>query len=428
MRSECLMPAAQADEWPFSDPNSATLLFPNPGRASFRSPAFSFFPIMSSLFSELRTLPRAFWVLVGATFVNRFGLFVWPFLTLYITRSGHSASEASWAVAGYSTGSFCAAFIGGWLADRLGRNITLALSAFSGAICMMALSQAHDWRWLTAIALITGLASEAGSPASSALVQDLVPPPQRVLGYAVLRFSINLGWSFGSAVAGWLAESSFFGLFVVDAVTSVVFGFIAWRYLPRGERTATQNTGWSIAWKSIRVNRPFLILALTCVFMSWVFRQTSSTFPLHFEHSGLPAHWTGTVLALNGVMICLMEVPLASSTRAWPVRMMLSLGYLLMGVSYILLMGRPGLPMFFAMMAAFTVGEMFAFSRQQAYAASMAPDDMRGRYSGFLSLCWGLGGIVCAVGSLHLFDVSPDMVWAVTVVLGVAAAAMILRK
>lgn len=383
---------------------------------------------MSSLFQDLRTLPRAFWVLVGATFVNRFGLFVWPFLTLYITRSGHSASEASWAVAGYSTGSFAAAALGGWLADRLGRNVTLAASALGGAACMMALSQATDWRWLTVLALITGLVTEAGSPAGSALVQDLVPAHQRVTAYAVQRFAINLGWSFGPAVAGWLAESSFFWLFVVDAISSAFFGIIAWTCLPRGGRTAAHQAGWARAWASIRTNRPFLILALTCVLVAWVFRQTSSTFPLHFEHSGLPTHWTGTVLAMNGVMICLLEVPLAAWTRAWPVRAMLSLGYLLMGGSYLLLLGTPGLPSFFAMMAVFTVGEMFAFSRQQAYAASLAPEDMRGRYAGFLSLSWGLGGIFSSVAALHLFEASPDWVWAVTTVLGLAGAALILRK
>ena len=52
---------------------------------------------MASFFHDIRLLPRPFWVLVGATFVNRFGIFVWPFLTLYITRCGHSAAQASWA-------------------------------------------------------------------------------------------------------------------------------------------------------------------------------------------------------------------------------------------------------------------------------------------------------------------------------------------
>ena len=31
-----------------------------------------------SLAAQLRELPRPFWILVGATFVNRFGVFVVP--------------------------------------------------------------------------------------------------------------------------------------------------------------------------------------------------------------------------------------------------------------------------------------------------------------------------------------------------------------
>ncbi|MCX6855671.1 MAG: MFS transporter [Verrucomicrobia bacterium] len=290
---------------------------------------------MSSTYSALCALPRPFWILIGATFVNRFGLFVWPFLTLYITRSGHSTAEASWAVAAYSAGGVFAAALGGWLADRLGRNVTLGLSALAGAACMMALSQATDWRVLSWLAFITAVVSEAGSPAGSALLQDIVPPSQRVLAYSVQRFAINLGWSFGPAVAGWLAESSFFWLFVVDAASSVFFGVVAWTYLPRGEKTAAHQAGWGQALASIRQNKPFLILAATCLLVAWIFRQTSSTFPLHFDHNHLPSHWTGTVLALNGVMICLLEVPLSAVTRTWPVRIMLALGYLLMGGSYL---------------------------------------------------------------------------------------------
>lgn len=383
---------------------------------------------MSHTFTTLRALPRPFWVLVGATFVNRFGLFVWPFLTLYITRSGHTAAEASWAVAAYSAGGVCAAALGGWLADRLGRNVTLGLSALTGAACMMALSQATDWRVLTGLAFVTALVTEAGSPAGSALLQDIVPEPQRVLAYAVQRFAINLGWSFGPAVAGWLAESSFFWLFAVDAATSVFFGIVAWTCLPRGRRVVAHQAGWALAWRSIRENKPFLILAATCLLVAWIFRQTSSTFPLHFDHNGLPAHWTGTVLALNGVMICLLEVPLAASTRAWPVRVMLALGYLLMGGSYLLLMGQTSLAAFFAMMIVFTVGEMFAFSRQQAYAAGLAPEDMRGRYAGFLSLCWGIGGIISSLGAMHLYGINPDAVWVITALLGAASALLILRR
>ena len=59
---------------------------------------------MAALRHQLRHLPRPFWVLVGATFVNRFGVFVVPFLALFITRNGNTTTQAGYAVAAYSLG------------------------------------------------------------------------------------------------------------------------------------------------------------------------------------------------------------------------------------------------------------------------------------------------------------------------------------
>ncbi len=382
---------------------------------------------MSPFFHNLRALPRPFWILAGATFVNRFGIFVWPFLTIIITRNGNTAAQAGWAVGAYSVGSFIAAALGGWLADRMGRNVTMALSALGGAVCMMAMSQAAAWQPLAVIAFFTGMVSEAGQPAANALVQDIVPKENRVLAYAVQRFAVNLGWSFGPAVAGFLADHSFFWLFVVDAATSAVFGIIAWRFLPRGRRAPVETAGWGHAWSSIRRNRPFLALFAACLCVSWIFRQTSTTFPLHFERSGLSMKWCGAILAMNGILICLFEMPLASATRLWPVRGMIGLGYILMGGCFLVFLGSASLWAFALAMVIFTAGEMLAFSRQQAYAASLSHDDMRGRYSGFLSLSWSVGGIFASVGGLQLYQFNQSAAWVVAAALGVVGAWLLCR-
>lgn len=360
--------------------------------------------------------------------MNRFGVFVWPFLTIIITRNGNSAAQAGYAVGAYSLGGFLAAALGGWLADRMGRNVTMALSALGGAVCMMAMSQATAWQSLAVIAFFTGMVSEAGQPASNALVQDIVPKEQRVLAFAVQRFAVNLGWSFGPAVAGFLADYSFFWLFAVDAATSAFFGIIAWLFLPRGRRTPAETAGWSHAWSSIRQNRPFLALFAGCLCVSWIFRQTSTTFPLHFERSGISMKWCGTVLAMNGIIICLCEMPLTSITRHWPVRGMIGLGYILMGGCFLVFLGSSALWAFGLAMIIFTVGEMLAFSRQQAYAASLAHDDMRGRYSGFLSLSWSIGGILASIGGLQLYQFSPGSAWLVAAGLGVVGAWLLARS
>ncbi len=381
---------------------------------------------MPTLTSQLRLLPRPFWVLVGATFVNRFGVFVVPFLALFITRNGNTAAQAGYAVAGYSLGGFVAAWIGGWLADRFGRNVTMAVSSLAGAACMIGMSQAVDWRALALLAFITGAVNEAGHPASAALVQDIVPPEHRVIAFAVQRFAVNLAWSLGPATAGFLAEHSFFWLFAVDAATSVVFGIIAWLFLPRGNRTAREHAGWGHAWQSIRVNKPFLALFGACVCVAWVFRQTNTTFPLHFERNGLPLHYCGLVLAMNGVMICLFEVPLAAGLRQWPVKQVLALGYILMGVSFLIFLISGSLAAFVFMMAVFTIGEMAAFSRQQAYSATLAPDDMRGRYIGFLSFAWCAGNTASSALGMPLYDHYPVILWTLNAALGIVAAVLIL--
>jgi MFS family permease len=378
------------------------------------------------LAAQLRQLPKPFWILVGATFVNRFGVFVVPFLTLFITRNGNTVAQAGWAAAAYSLGGFGAAWIGGWMADRLGRNVTMALSSFGGACCMLALSQAVDWRMLCALAFLTGAVNEAGHPAGSALVQDLVPPEHRVLAFAVLRWAINLGWSLGPAAAGFLAEHSFFWLFAIDAATSAFFGLVAWFFLPQGMKTPLEQAGWGHAWRSIRQNRPFLALFAACVCVAWVFRQTNTTFPLHFEKNGLPLSYCGMVLAMNGVMICVLEVPLATWLNRWPVRRVLALGYILMGASFLTFLVSGSLAAFVTMMVVFTVGEMCAFSRQQAYSANLAPDDMRGRYVGFLSFAWCAGNTASAALGMAIYGTHPAIGWVIDAALGLLAAGLIL--
>src|SRR5919202_567030 len=122
-----------------------------------------------TLRENVRSLPPAAWVLFGGSFVNRFGTFVTVFLVLYVTRLGYSASEAG-----------------------------LALSAYG-----------------------------VSRPASAALLTDLLPPAQRVTAFALYRLAINVGFAAGPAVAGFLAERSFFLVFLGDALTSLVFGVAA---------------------------------------------------------------------------------------------------------------------------------------------------------------------------------------------------------
>ena len=378
-----------------------------------------------SLRHSLLAFPRAFWALVGAQFVTKFGVFVIPFLTLFATRKGISPGDAGFAAGAYSVGSFGAAIFGGWLADRLGRNLTMAFASLAGGVCMLAFSQADTLGSFILLALLTGFIQESGNPATTALVQDIVPPEHRINAYAVLRFAVNLGWSLGPACAGWIAEHSFTWLFIGDALTSAVFGLVALFALPRGNPSPRHRAGWGIALRDIAGNKAFLALAASQVFFAFTFRQMNSAYPLHFDRQGHPLQIYGWIQALNGIMICTLELLLLSYTRHGSMRGFMGLGYAVLGGSYLLLIGGSSIATFTLVMVVFTLGEMFAFSRQSAYVASLSNEEMRGRYAGFLSLSWCIGSSTGAAFGLRLYGWNPDALWILCAVFGLCAAACV---
>src|SRR5438270_8745672 len=94
----------------------------------------------ASLTQNLRALPRGAWILFAGTFLNKFGSFVLPFLTIYMTRLGYTAAQAGLAIGAYGVGTLGASLIGGYLADRVGRRKTIVLSMCSVALAMLSLS------------------------------------------------------------------------------------------------------------------------------------------------------------------------------------------------------------------------------------------------------------------------------------------------
>src|SRR5205823_4108061 len=144
----------------------------------------------------------------------------------------------------------------GHLADRIGRRNTIALSMFASAAAMLALSQARAFIPILILSCLTGTAAELYRPASSALLVDLVGKEQSVFAFGMYRFAVNLAFAAGPATAGFLADRSFFYLFLGDAITSVAYGIIALAALPQGLRTYTKEERFGEALRVAARHRP----------------------------------------------------------------------------------------------------------------------------------------------------------------------------
>ena len=385
-------------------------------------------PPGESLVATLRSFPRPVWILFVGVFLNKFGTFVVPFLTLYLTRQGFTIADAGLAMGAYGLGRVGATFIGGHLADTFGRRKTIVLSMVLAAVSMMLLAQARS---LPAIVLLTGLASLTGElylPACSALLADLVPVHQRVTAYSAYRMAFNAGWAFGPATAAFLAAHSFTWLFVGDALSSALFGIVAWFLLPRGVRSAEAEVGWSEAWDVLRQDRRIHQVALATIFIGLVVHQLVSSYGLHVTSLGFSDATYGALLSLNGVLVVIFELPLTTRSRRYPARSAMAAGYLLMGAGLALNAAFHSLPALVIGITVFTFGEMIFAPVAIAYVASLAPPRMRGRYMGAWGFSNSLSLMFAPSLGLMVFARSPAVLWLGCGAIAVLAALTIVAE
>ena len=379
------------------------------------------------LLVQLRALPRAAWILFLGTFLNKFGTFVIPFLTLYLTRKGFTTREAAIALGAYGAGHFIASGLGGYLADRVGRRKTIVLSMFSAGLTMILLSQAQTFTAVVILTMLAGLTGELYRPAGSALLADLIPQGQRVTAFAMYRLAFNAGWAFGPAVAGFMVKASYFWLFIGDAITSMLFGVVAWFALPHGVRSSRDESGWPEALRVIARDyrlHQFLIASLA---IGFVFFQMSSTFGLHMTGRGISPTWYGLILSLNGVMVVAFELLITTYSQRFPGRSAMAFGYVLIGIGFAANAFATTVPAFALAMVVFTLGEMAAMPVASAYVADLAPEHMRGRYMGMNGFIWALALVFGPSLGMLLYESSPTSLWLTCGALGLFAAFVISR-
>ena len=292
---------------------------------------------------------------------------------------------------------------------------------------MLLFSQVEPYWLILVLAFMAGLSTEVYRPASSALLTDLVDIEHRVTAFAMYRLAINAGWAIGPAVGGWLAAHSYFWLFVGDAVTSALFGLLAWKALPTGLRASEiAKVSMRLAVKTIRGDVRFMRLLLVNFLIGMVFMQMHTTLGLEIQHNGFSEKVYGLVMSLNGILIVVFELYLTTWTRRFAVLPVMALGFFLCGIGFGMNALASSILVYCIAMTVFTIGEMICLPVQMNYVSQLAPTHLRGRYMGVNGLTWALALIVGPGIGTWLFSIDPNLLWGIIGGSGVLAAVIIL--
>ena len=395
------------------------------------SPATSTGPargLEGALRAALGGLPRAYWALWAGILVNRLGGFVAPFLALYLTRRrGFSVAEAGAVVALYGLGSVGAGPVAGLLADRVGRRSTLLVSLVGGGLLTTALGFVTATGPLAALVFLAGFVGEIYRPPANAVVADVVPPADRRRAFGLLYWAVNLGFSVGLVLAGLLSEVSYALLFVGDGVTTLAFAAIVWRHVPEtrphGLRRERAREAVAGVLRPIRdpVFAPFLLLSFLTVV---VFFQFSLALPLDMTSHGVSTALFGSLVALNGVVIVLVQPFVVRLVARFDGARVMAVAAVLIGAGFGMNALRHSVPWYALAIVVWTLGEVLNHPVASALPAELAPVELRGRYQGAYALSWALAFVVApALGASTIGRFGAPVLWAGCLALGLAVAA-----
>jgi len=138
----------------------------------------------------------------------------------------------------------------------------------------------------------------------------------------------------------------------------------------------------------------FVVFCLATLAISMMYMQAVSTLPLYFKDLGIGKEQYGQIIAVNGAMIALLQLPFAAWLMRFDRSRLMPLSSLVTGVGFGLIAFAHTPLAFVGTVVVWTAGEMMAAVLVQPIVSDLAPPRLRARYMGVLSMCFAGGSVV----------------------------------
>jgi MFS family permease len=353
-------------------------------------------------------LPRSVWVLLGGESLASVGTgLTLPFLLIYLHRvRGIEMSEAAAALAWLAAVGLVGNPLGGWLSDRIGARRTLTGGLLLVSVAALAIALVREpWHAFAATGLF-GLGAAVVWPAQDALLATLAGERVRARAFSTRYATMNAGIGAGSVLGALLADVeaplSFELLFLLQALTFLIYAGITTR-LPNpsaAERDALAAPDGG--WRAVRDDRGLRwVLPLVMLLFAVGYAQFGVAFPAYAMGPGaLGSSALALAFTANTVTIVAAQLPMykllerSSRSRAlalaggiWAIAWLTALSAGQAGGGTMAATG------FVLAMVLFGLGETILAPTLGPLVNDLASEALRGRYNGASALA-STGGFI----------------------------------
>ncbi|MFL5764502.1 MAG: MFS transporter [Bacteroidia bacterium] len=351
------------------------------------------------------------WILSVAMFINRSGSMVLLFTSLYLTKDLHfSIAQAGFAMSFYGMGSVLGSYSGGWLTDRRNFFDIMFWSLIISGLILLFMLVVKTPLMIDLVIFTYAYTADAFRPANSKAIAAFSSPENLTRSVSLVRLAVNLGFSIGPAIGGFVAfYIGYKWLFVIDSFSGFAAAAMLYFKLPRIKAIEKEKRKAVLSDHSTSAYRDkiYLWFILLVAFFGVCFFQLFASVPQYFNRE---CHYNedtiGLLLGFNGLLVVIIEMPLvAFLEKNRQIFRFIIAGVLCIPVSFAILhFGKGAIGWALLYTVILTMSEILAMPFMMNFALSRPIKERQGQYSALYSISYGLANIFAPLLGLGIAD------------------------
>ncbi|MDP5276717.1 MDR family MFS transporter [Chengkuizengella axinellae] len=363
--------------------------------------------------------------LYGEGVINLLFWLYFPFMSIYFAKFFGKGTAGFLLVISQCI-SVAANLFGGYCADKFGRKRMMVFShlgtSVAYSIFLLANSPWYESPIFTFIAFsMLGIFGALYSPASHAMVADVVPEKERSHVFAVFYVMVNICVVIGPVLGAFFFFSYRFELLTLAFITSVIFTFTLQRLIretaPGLVDLSIQNSKDNEKWYSllkeqfrnyrvIITDKTFFLFIIAGILFSLTFMQIDFLLPVYISETVTKQtlfsikHWTldisaeqvyGIILAENALLVVLFTIYATKFSNRFKPYKVFMFSSCMYGISIFLFGQTTQIWGLIFTMLLFVIAELMVIGVQASFVAKLAKEKMLAQYYAAAGLRFTLG-------------------------------------
>ena len=329
-------------------------------------------------------------------------------MTLYLTESlNFSLSDVGWIMSAFGLGSIVGSWLGGKLSDKLGFHKVMLWSLIISAFLFINLQYLKTFEGFCIGVFALMSVADAYRPASYVALRAYSKPENLTRSLSLIRLAINLGFSMGPALGGWIiVMGGYDSLFWIDAITCLGAAVIFYMMLDdRAAREAKEEQDELENPRSPYKDGPYWMFLVAVFLTGFAFLQYFSTVPLYYADAhGLSEDAIGWLMAMNGGLIFILEMPMIKwlENPRFSIYRVLIIGTILFAASFFVMNLSSWVGVLWIGMLLMTVGEILDFPFLNRFSMDRSKGGKSGEYMALFAMSFSLAHIVAHNSGMQL--------------------------